>query len=201
MVLSIPNLEGFNVTIPFKEEILKYVAALSDEAKAIGAVNVVKIINFNNEVKLYGDNTDWRGFRDSLISLGDCKGKKALILGTGGASKAVRYALDTLAIPYKLVSRDATKGDFTYSELSGEVFSEYDVIINTTPLGTYPEIEAYPPIPYHYLTPKHICYDLVYNPDVTEFMRRSSAFGAIVKNGLEMLHRQADYAWEIWRNY
>ncbi len=200
-ILSIEDLKGFNVTIPYKEDIIEYLSRLSSDAERIGAVNVVKRVIDGNDQRLIGYNTDWKGFRDSLISLGGYEGYKALILGTGGASRAVRYALETLQIPYQLVSRDSKRGDLTYSDLTEEIIRAHKLIINTTPLGTFPNSESYPPIPYQYLTPQHICHDLVYNPEVTQFMKNSEQYGARVKNGLEMLHRQADYAWEIWRNY
>ena len=199
-VISDDNLKGLNVTIPYKEEIIKYIDTLSIEAKEIGAINVIKKLYSNNEIKLLGDNTDWKGFRDSLISMGEFEGKKALILGSGGASKAVGYALKKLNIPYKIVSRNNSTGDYVYSDITSEILSEYHIIINTTPLGTYPNNNTFPPLPYHHLSSKHLCHDLVYNPSETEFMKRSKKFGARVKNGLEMLYRQADYAWEIWKN-
>lgn len=192
-------LKGLNVTIPYKEEIMQFLNRTSEEVKSIGAVNVIKVEREGNETHLNGFNTDYIGFRDSLMPLINRDIKKALILGTGGASKAIEYALKNMGIETTKVSRNPEKGDITYDMLSESIMRENLLIVNTTPLGMYPNVSACPPIPYSLLTNRHICYDLVYNPEITEFMRRSLEEGAKVKNGLEMLHRQAEAAWEIWQ--
>lgn len=194
------NIKGFNVTIPYKQDILQYLSFLSQHAKEIGAVNVVKVRRHNDELKLEGYNTDWIGFRNSLTPTLKSDIEEALILGTGGASKAVIYVLDQLNIKYKTVSRDKRKGDLTYNDISQEIINRCKLIVNTTPLGTFPYVESCPALPYQYITDSHICYDLVYNPEITEFMKRCAHRGATVKNGLEMLHLQADYAWKIWND-
>lgn len=195
-----PSLRGLNVTIPYKQEVIPFLNSLSEEAKEIGAVNVIKIERTETGVGLKGFNTDCIGFRDSLQPLLPPEVKEALILGTGGASKAVKYVLEKLGIKPLLVSRSPGKGNITYDSINAEILSRCLLIVNTTPLGMSPNVESYPPLPYNLLTPSHICYDLVYNPAVTEFMKRSAAMGATVKNGLEMLEGQAIAAWQIWNN-
>lgn len=195
-----PDLRGLNVTIPYKEDVLPYLDYISKEAKEIGAVNVIRIDKRANKNFLSGFNTDAIGFRESLKSFIGGDINSALILGTGGASKAVKYSLDQLGINSLLVSREEGKGNLTYTGITPEIMKENLLIINTTPLGTFPDVESCPDIPYHLLTSVHFCYDLVYNPSVTEFMKRSLQFGAKVKNGLEMLCLQALAAWDIWYN-
>ena len=192
------NLYGLNVTIPYKEAVIPFLTDLSEEAERIGAVNVIKFNRSNKGLILTGYNSDYVGFRDSLQPLLKKEVRKALILGTGGASKAVAFALDQLGIEYKFVSRHPSGNQLSYSELDKEIIEEYLLIVNTTPLGMYPDSNASPDIPYHLLTPSHICYDLIYNPETTEFMRKSREMGATVKNGLEMLYLQAEEAWRIW---
>lgn len=192
------NLKGLNVTIPYKQEVIEYLDSLSEEAEQIGAVNVIKISRENDKIKLTGHNSDSIGFEKSLLPLLRPDITKALVLGTGGASKAVSYVLDKLCIKYKLVSRNPGPDRISYSDLDEKTMSEYKLIINTTPLGMYPDIETCPPIPYHFISPEHICYDLVYNPHITEFLKRAESHGAKIKNGLEMLHLQALAAWDIW---
>lgn len=192
------NLCGLNITIPYKEAVIPFLNDLSEEAVKIGAVNVIKFIHKSDGLFLYGYNSDYVGFRDSLKPLLKKEVRKALILGTGGASKAVAYALGLLGIEYKFVSRKPSKSQLSYSELDKEIIRENLLIVNTTPLGMFPKTDASPDIPYMYLTSSHICYDLVYNPENTVFMRRSREMGATVKNGLEMLHLQAEEAWRIW---
>lgn len=195
-----PDLKGLNVTIPYKEEVIEFLDTLSEEANKIGAVNVIKIERKNSDFYLKGYNSDCIGFRDSLIPLLREDIRKALVLGTGGASKAVRYVLDSLGIESILVSRNPKNGQLSYHELTDEIIKNHPLIVNTTPLGMWPKIDEAPPIPYESLTPAHICYDLVYNPEETAFMKKAHANGAKVKNGLEMLHLQALAAWEIWNN-
>ena len=197
-----PELSGLNVTIPYKEQVMPYLDALDPEAEAIGAVNVIKILRGDSvdddDFELIGYNSDVVGFRNSLSPLLTPDRKKALILGTGGAAKAVRQGLISLGVEPVYVSRTAREGMLTYDDLTPEVMAEYKVIVNTTPLGMYPKVDACPPIPYEYLTPGHLLYDLIYNPDVTTFMKKGRAHGAEVKNGLEMLLLQAFESWRIW---
>ncbi len=199
IIEKVKNLKGLNVTIPYKESVMKYLSELSDDVKKIGAVNVIKISDNDQERNLKGYNTDFIGFRDSLKPLLREDIKKALILGTGGASKAVAYALEDLGISATKVSRNPSECELSYQQLTDEVMKENLLIVNTTPLGMYPKVDTFPPIPYSLLTRKHICYDLVYNPEVTKFMQKAADMGAIVKNGLDMLHLQAEAAWRIWQ--
>lgn len=192
------DLKGLNVTIPYKIEVIPYLNILSDEAAEIGAVNVIKIENRGGEKFLSGYNSDSIGFKESLIPLLRPDIKKALVLGTGGASKAVVYALKQLGITYTNVSRTPKMGHLSYEELDSKVIKDNLLIVNTTPLGMYPDIDSFPPIPYEYITPEHVCYDLVYNPDVTTFMKKAMSQGAKATNGLEMLRLQALAAWDIW---
>lgn len=193
---------GFNVTIPYKESILPYLDHISSEAKEIGAVNVVAIRHTDSpEGKrriLTGHNTDCIGFHRSITPLLKPSMRNALVLGTGGAAKSVVHTLLASGLDVKRVSRRPGCGDLTYGDLSENLIAGYDVIVNTTPLGTYPDTDGCPDIPYEGLHAGQICHDLVYNPEVTEFMRRASRQGATVKSGLEMLHGQAEAAWEIW---
>lgn len=195
-----PNLKGLNVTIPYKQQIMKFLNDISEDAKEIGAINVIKIEEKGETHILKGFNTDFIGFRDSLLPYLRPDIKKALILGTGGASKAVAYTLKRLGIEATKVSRNPKEGELSYDQLSESIIGEHLLIVNTTPLGMYPKIETYPPIPYSAISGSHVCYDLVYNPEITEFMRKSSEMGAFVKNGLEMLHLQAEEAWKIWQS-
>lgn len=189
------NLKGMNVTIPYKEAIIPFLQQLSKNAEVIGAVNTIRITKKGGTK---GYNTDFYGFKKALKPLLKKHHQKALILGTGGASKAVAYALQKLKIEYDFVSRQATECEYTYSEINKEVFDEYQIIINTTPLGTFPNIKDCPDLDYSLFTDKHIAFDLVYNPEETEFLKRAKAQGAKIKNGYEMLVFQAEKAWEIW---
>ncbi len=194
------NLAGFNVTIPYKEQIFKYLDAIDPEAKAIGAVNVVKVFRQpDGSRSLKGYNSDCIGFGDSIRPmLRAGLHTKALILGTGGASKAVSFALRKLGLSTQKVSRTSKPDAISYGELTPEMVAGCKVIVNTTPLGMYPHVDECPDIPYEALTPDHICYDLLYNPDTTLFMKRAAEHGAMVKNGLEMLLLQAFVSWNIW---
>ncbi len=194
-ILTTPNLKGLNITIPYKEAVIPLLDELSKKAKTIGAVNCVKI---SKNKKTKGFNTDYYGFKKSLQPLLQPHHKKALILGTGGASKAIAFALQKMNIEYRFVSRQQIPNGLTYSELTTTVFSEYTIIINTTPLGTFPDIEAHPSIPYEYFSNQHIAYDLIYNPEETAFLKKAKNFGATTKNGYEMLVLQAEKAWKIW---
>lgn len=184
---------GFNVTIPYKEAIIPYLDSLDFHAEKIGAVNTIKI---ENEKKI-GFNTDWIGFKKSIEPLLNSHHTKALILGTGGASKAVIYALDQLKIETLMVSR---YGEISYEDLSEEIIQNHAIIINCTPVGTFPNVDAAPEIPYHFITKNHLAYDLIYNPAETLFLKKCKEKGAVVKNGLEMLEIQAEASWKIWNS-
>ena len=186
------DLSGFNVTIPHKQSIIPYLDELTPEANAIGSVNCVKVV----EGKLIGFNTDEFGFRASLTRLiGDKKVEKALVLGNGGSSKAVQFALRQLKFDFSVVSRS---GDLNYNNLSPSLIRTCQLIVNTTPLGMFPNVEEHPDIPYEAITSSHVAFDLIYNPSETAFMRKCSLGGAQVKNGQEMLELQADKSWEVW---
>ncbi len=200
VIASNPNLAGFNVTIPYKVQIMDYLDAVDPVAQAIGAVNVVKIFRQpDGSVSLKGYNSDAVGFANSIASMlvGGVH-TDALVLGTGGASKAVCHALEGLGVKPQLVSRRAAPGIITYADITPELLSRYKVIVNCTPLGMYPHVDECPPLPYETLTSEHVCYDLLYNPDVTMFMKLAAEHGAQTKNGLEMLLLQAFEAWNIW---
>ncbi|MCF6180876.1 shikimate dehydrogenase [Lutibacter sp.] len=190
------DFRGLNVTIPYKQSIIKYLDDISDEAKEIGAVNTIKITNNN---KLIGYNTDTYGFSKSIRPLLNAASKKALILGTGGASKAIAYALKQMDIAFKFVSRNNNLG-ILYSDLNKELIETHLIIINCTPVGTSPNITEKPQIPYQFITKNHIAFDLIYNPEETAFLKAAKKQGAVVKNGLEMLQLQAEKSWEIWNS-
>ncbi|MDE6395468.1 MAG: shikimate dehydrogenase [Duncaniella sp.] len=201
VIASHPDLAGLNVTIPYKQQVIPYLDRLDDEAAAIGAVNVIKVVRDpknKDSVTLTGHNSDVVGFRDSIAPFINDKRRKALILGTGGASKAVYHGLKSLGVEPVFVSRTPRDGMLSYEQLTPEVMAEHKVIVNSTPVGMYPGVDRFPPIPYECLTPDHLLYDLVYNPDVTTFMKKGAEQGAEVKNGLEMLLLQAFEAWRIW---
>ncbi|MBQ7554568.1 MAG: shikimate dehydrogenase [Bacteroidaceae bacterium] len=195
------NLNGLNVTIPYKEQVIPLLDDLDkDTAKRIGAVNVIKIVRDGKKTKLVGYNSDILGFTKSIEPYVEDHHQKALILGTGGASKAVFCGLQDLGIESIYVSRSKKSANtITYEDLTPEVIDSHHVIVNCTPVGMYPKINECPDIPYELLTPKHLLYDLLYNPDETLFMKKGKQQGAIVKNGLEMLLLQAFAAWEIWQ--
>lgn len=196
-VFDIENIQGFNVTIPYKHDIMEYMNDFDHSAKKVGAVNVVKI---NQDGKRTGYNSDYYGFRSSLENWLPNTKVKALILGIGGAAKAVIAVLNDLSIPYLKVSRDSAKGDVTYEELykDAKILDDYQLIINTTPLGMSPNTHQMPDIDYAKLTHQHFLYDLIYNPGETKFLAEGKKFGANIKNGLEMLELQAEKSWEIW---
>ena len=194
-----PELNGLNVTIPYKEQVIPYLDDLDEDARLIGAVNVIKFTKGIFGKKLKGYNSDIIGFTQSIQPLLQPHHQKALILGTGGASKAVYHGLKNLGIESIFVSRTHKADDMlTYEELTPEIMAEYTVIVNSTPVGMFPKVDFCPNIPYELLTPNHLLYDLLYNPNVTLFMKKGEAQGAVVKNGLEMLLLQAFAAWEIW---
>jgi shikimate dehydrogenase len=192
-----PDLAGLNVTIPYKEQIWPYLTDVASSAALVGAVNVIEL---QTDGSLIGHNTDYVGFRESLKPFYPHRGPeaRALVLGTGGAAKAVGVALRELDIPYWLVSRDALGPHLTYAELTPDVLAAHPLLINTTPLGTYPDVATCPPLPYASLTPQHYLYDLVYNPRETLFLQKGREAGAQTKNGFDMLERQAEAAWAIW---
>ncbi|POY39144.1 shikimate dehydrogenase [Solitalea longa] len=192
------ELIGINVTIPHKIEVMQFLNRLDDSAKGVGAVNVIKIERNVDQAVLTGYNSDVYGFRESLRPLLKSNHKKALILGTGGASKAVEFALKELGIDCRFVSRIGSDQKLAYSALTKEIMAQYTVIVNCSPVGTYPNVDACPELPYEYLTADHLLFDLVYNPEVTLFLQKGLDTGASIKNGLEMLHLQAEKAWSIW---
>jgi len=199
LLAETPELEGLNVTIPYKEQVVKFLSEIDTEAKKIGAVNVIKIKNG----KLKGFNTDSAAFFETLQKwFPRTEQSKALILGTGGSAKAVQQALKKLSIPYETVSREKGKADHTYEDLDqdGKIIAGVQLIINTTPLGMSPNTNTCPPINYELLTTDHYVYDLIYNPARTLFLQKAEMRGAHFKNGLEMLHVQAEKSWEIWNN-
>ena len=194
-----PMLVGLNVTIPYKQAVIPYLDELDEHAKAMGAVNVVKVETREDGTKyLKGYNTDWYGFTASIKPILKENHKKALILGTGGASKAIAYSLDLLGISYKFVSRKASEGNFTYGDLTDEIIKEHTVLINTSPVGTFPNVKECPNIPYHCITREHVVYDLIYNPIETLYLRQAETCGATIQNGWPMFVNQALKSYEIW---
>jgi shikimate dehydrogenase len=192
-----PDLCGFNVTIPYKESIIPLLDEIDPIAKEVGAVNVVTI----TDGKLKGYNTDVYGFEQLLNrAINGRDASHALILGTGGASKAVQYVLKQKGIPYSIVSRDAAKGDYTYDTLTDEVLKANPLIINTTPVGMFPQVDNFPDLHYQGLTKKHTLIDLIYNPRETAFMELGRTWGAKVYNGLQMFEEQAKRTWEIFNS-
>ncbi len=189
-----PELRGLNVTLPHKQAVIPLLDEMSDEAREIGAVNVIRI----RDGRLRGYNSDIIGFSESIKPLLKPHHTKALVLGTGGASKAICVGLTRLGLEWTYVSRTPREGMITYEDLTPEVMAEYTVIVNCSPVGMYPKVDAAPAIPYECLTPRHLLFDLVYNPEDTLFMQKGSAHGATVKNGLEMLHLQAIASWRFW---
>lgn len=195
LIKSQPRLRGFNVTIPYKQAIIPYLDSLSDEACEIGAVNCVRV----EGGRLTGFNTDWKGFVDSLQAfLGPQATPPALVLGSGGSSRTVCYVLRHAGIEYTVVSRTPSEGELGYGDLSDKTIRRHPLIVNTTPLGMYPDTESAPDISYGAITEGHYLFDLVYNPPLTEFLRRGMERGAKVCNGHAMLVRQAELSWEIF---
>lgn len=196
-----PELAGLNVTIPYKRDIIPYCKSLTDTAREIGAVNTLLVShNRDGETVLTGHNTDAPGFEDAIKPMLS-EQKHALVLGQGGASLAVIYALRKMGIEVTKVSRNKSSEDIlTYAEFTEEIIRRNKIIVNCTPLGMWPNVESCVDIPYQYLTSEHVCFDLVYNPEETEFMKRAARYGAKVSNGLQMLHNQADLAWQFWND-
>ena len=192
------NLNGLNVTIPYKEQVIPFLDEIDPAASEVGAVNVIKFIRDKDGLRLKGYNSDIIGFTDSIKSLLKPHHQSALVLGTGGAAKAVSYSLRKLGLEVQLVSRRKSANTLVYEELTKNDLKNHKVIVNTTPLGMYPNVDTCPDIPYRYLTSQHLCYDLIYNPDETLFLKNSRLAGAQVKNGLEMLLLQAFASYSIW---
>lgn len=206
VVMTHPDLEGLNCTIPYKESVLPLLDEVSEGALRIGAVNVIKILRGDScvsklcgkGVRLVGYNSDVVGFAESISPcLAPCH-KHALILGTGGAAKAVRVGLEELGLECRFVSRRGGEDCFAYEDIAPELLSRYLVVVNCTPVGMYPHVDEAPPLPYDALSERHLLYDLIYNPSETLFLKKGAAAGAITKNGLEMLERQALASWEFW---
>ncbi|MCE3279117.1 MAG: shikimate dehydrogenase [Bacteroidetes bacterium] len=214
LIQAQPALKGLNVTIPYKETVIPFLDELDETAKAVGAVNCIKIenhdsqkdsklskSNFPNQT-LKGYNTDVFGFRQSIKPFLETQHERALILGTGGASKAVHHVLKEIGIDCYFVTRDKTTSEnekiFEYSELNEYMIAAFKLIVNTTPLGMFPDVNTSPEIPYQYITSSHLLYDLIYNPSETEFLKQGKAKGASTVNGLSMLKQQAEEAWRIW---
>ncbi|GAA4231694.1 shikimate dehydrogenase [Postechiella marina] len=197
IIKNTEGLKGMNVTIPYKEAVMPYLDKLDKKAEAIGAVNTIKI---TKKGKLVGYNTDCYGFKKSIINHLKPNHKSALILGTGGASKAIMYTLKNLNIECHYVSRKASKGvSFTYDTLTAEDVEKHNIIINCTPLGTFPDVDVCPNIPYSTISNQHILFDLIYNPEETKFLRLGKQKNAVTINGANMLKLQAEKSWSIWK--
>lgn len=196
LLIDYPSIRGLNVTIPYKEEVLPFLDEQNNIVKEIGACNCIKI----SEGKLIGYNTDVTGFQQSLEKYLEPDHKKALILGSGGAAKAVGYTLKTLGIDYRIVSRSKTDSAITYDELEETLLKNHQLIINTSPMGMFPNIDEAPPIPYHFITSNHLLFDLIYNPKQTLFLKKGEERGAKTANGSEMLILQAEESWRIWNS-
>ncbi|MDL2222941.1 shikimate dehydrogenase [Bacteroidales bacterium OttesenSCG-928-M11] len=192
-----PDLNGLNVTIPYKEQVIPYLDDLSNNAKLIGAVNVIRFERSKNKLRLVGYNSDIIGFKQSIEPM-ITNQKRALILGTGGSAKAIYYGLKQLGIEPQYVSRTKSPDTITYEELSEAIILSHEIIVNCTPVGMYPKVDDCPPIPYQYITSDHLLYDLLYNPNETLFMKLGKEKGATIVNGLEMLLLQAFASWDFW---
>jgi shikimate dehydrogenase len=201
IIKSNPEVIGINVTIPYKEQVIPYLNELNDSAREIGAVNTIKVLNTENGIYLKGFNTDTYGFEKSLKPLLKGHHNKALILGTGGASKALKYVLSKLGIQYISASiEELNDNEIRYEDINDQTMAERLLIINATPLGTYPKVDTFPKIPYKLITEKHLLFDLVYNPEISKFLEKGKNQGATIKNGYEMLLLQAIRSYEIWNS-
>ncbi|MCM1107789.1 MAG: shikimate dehydrogenase [Clostridium sp.] len=198
IVMKNTNLRGLNVTIPYKEKVIPFLDELSEEARDMGAVNVIRVQRKDGKTWLKGYNSDVIGFMDSIAPLLKPEHTKALILGTGGASKAVRYGLEKLGLKTMFVSRSERHGMLTYAQLTPALVREYSVIVNCTPCGMYPHTDEMPELPYTALTSRNLLYDLIYNPEQTLFLKKGAEVGAVTKNGMEMLLSQAKAGWSFW---
>ncbi len=196
------NICGLNCTIPYKQDVMQFLDEIDSEAAAVGAVNTIKTIQKGDKLILKGYNTDIVGFNNSLTPMLDSCHKKALILGTGGASKAIKHVLERLGIEFVSASieNNLEDNEVRYSDISNNLIKKHTIIINATPLGTFPKVDACPDIPYGAITVNHVMFDLVYNPEITLFLQKGINKGAKTKNGLEMLHGQAEAAWQIWND-
>jgi shikimate dehydrogenase len=194
------DLEGLNVTIPYKSSVIKFLRKIDPEAETIGAVNVIKIKRIGDKVELNGFNSDITGIMDTLMPVMSSEIKNALVLGTGGGSKAVCYVLKKINVNYTLISRKKKSFCLTYSDINSEILKNTQLIINTTPLGMYPDTDSKPDLKYNLLGKKHILFDLVYNPEITAFLKMGKERGCAVLSGIKMLHSQAERSWEIWNN-
>lgn len=197
-VIQNPSICGINVTIPYKKSVIAMLNDIDNVAKTIGAVNVIKFSRKNGELLLKGYNTDVIGFTNSISPMIESWNKKALILGTGGVSNAINYSLRNMGIETLFVSRNEKPNVITYDKLNREIMEEYNIIVNASPVGMFPNINEAPQIPYEYITEKHVVFDTIYNPETTLFMKLASEKGAKVKSGLDMLIGQAIAAWNIW---
>ncbi len=200
-VFAIPNLVGLNVTIPYKQAVIPYLDELAEEAEAIGAVNVIQVSERNGKRWLKGFNTDVIGFRESMRTLLTPMRSKALVFGTGGASKAVSYGLKQLGVSVQLVSRRKSDNTLTYDQLTADILQSHLIWVNATPLGMFPDVDSCVPVDFSNATPDHLLYDAVYNPEKTLFLQRGEQMGAEIINGQAMLEGQARAAWEIWNDY
>ena len=200
IIESNPELRGLNVTIPYKEKVISYLDNISPEARAIGAVNVIKVEHQGGETTLKGYNSDVIGFTQSIHPQLENYHKKALILGTGGASKAIDFGLKSLGLETVFVSRYERPGTIQYSDVTPDIVKEYNVIVNCTPCGMYPHVEECPQLPYEAMDSRNLLYDLIYNPDETLFLKKGKEQGASTCNGLEMLLLQAFASWDFWNN-
>lgn len=199
-LINEPGLTGLNVTIPYKSAVIGFLDSIDPEAETIGAVNVIKLKREGRKIYLKGFNTDITGIYDTIEPCLQKGIRKALVLGTGGSSKAVCHVLKKINVDFTLISRQRKPGSLSYSDLSPEIISSSELIINTTPLGMFPDATSKPPIKYNLLTEKHILFDLVYNPEMTSFLKMGQERGCTVLTGLKMLYSQAEKAWEIWNN-
>jgi shikimate dehydrogenase len=196
-ILALPGLQGLNVTIPYKEQVIPFLYQSSKVVKKINACNCIKI----SDGELYGFNTDVAGFENSLTGkLNPAIHQQALILGTGGSSKAVKYVLEKKGIKFTIVSRKPAAGSLSYEQITKEIILKDKLIINTTPLGMFPNVVEAPPLPYQFLTPDHFLFDLIYNPEKTLFLKKGEEQGAQIQNGYEMLVMQAEASWKIWND-
>lgn len=196
-----PKLEGLNITSPYKEAVIPYLDEIDETTAEIGAVNVVKINRENKNIHLKGFNSDIYGIRATVESFDLPKNTEALILGSGGSGKSIRYVLNEIGIPCRNVSRNPKNSEqIAYSDLNKEIIDGHKLIINATPQGMFPKVDSFPAIPYEFITPEHYCFDLIYNPEKTVFLAKCKSQGATITNGYKMLCRQADKAWEIWNN-
>ena len=200
LIAEEPDLYGLNVTIPYKSEVISLLNFIEPEAEEIGAVNVLKIKRLDGQPKMYGYNSDVTGIRDSILPYIKDSIKNSIVLGTGGSSRAVCHVLKSLGSNVILISRNKKPGSLSYDDINSSLLSSIDIIVNTTPLGMYPDIKSKPELDYNLLNNKHILFDLVYNPELTVFLKMGIEHGCTIIGGLKMLHSQAEKSWEIWND-